>query len=132
MLAALDDCPNVATYNQRRLQDPSLSPIPALWVITDEYNEVFADLVMNGHRQHGPIVPGTYAQAQRQGKGIVVTRRGSNGVLVGFPEPPAVMRPCRQFRRAALGAGFGGCVPMRAARPRIAIAALWIRRRKCG
>ena len=43
MLAALDDCPDVTAYNQRRLQDPSLPPIPALWVITDEYNEVFAD-----------------------------------------------------------------------------------------
>jgi S-DNA-T family DNA segregation ATPase FtsK/SpoIIIE len=42
-IAALDSCPDVTTYNQRRLTDPSLPPIPALFVICDEYNEMFTD-----------------------------------------------------------------------------------------
>jgi DNA segregation ATPase FtsK/SpoIIIE-like protein len=42
-LAALDSCPDMTTYNQRRLTDPSLPPIPALFVICDEYNEMFTD-----------------------------------------------------------------------------------------
>ncbi|MDT5365917.1 MAG: hypothetical protein QOC62_348, partial [Mycobacterium sp.] len=52
-------------------------------------------LVLNGHRQHGPIVPGVYAEPQRQGKGMLVTRRGTDGVLVGWSEPPVLARARR-------------------------------------
>lgn len=51
-----------------------------------------ATLVMNGARQHGQIVPGVYAEPQRQGKGQLVTRRGVESVLVGWTEPPAISR----------------------------------------
>ena len=43
LIAELDDCPDVTTYNHRRLTDPSLAPIPVLWVIVDEYNEMLKD-----------------------------------------------------------------------------------------
>jgi S-DNA-T family DNA segregation ATPase FtsK/SpoIIIE len=49
-------------------------------------------LVMNGHRSHGAIVPGVFAEPQREGKGRLVTRRGVEGVLVGWSEPPVVAR----------------------------------------
>jgi hypothetical protein len=52
-------------------------------------------LVLNGHRQNGPIVPGVYAEPQRQGKGMLVTRRSTDGVLVGWSEPPVLARPRR-------------------------------------
>ena len=66
MIAALDDCPDVTTYNQRRLQDPSLPPIPALWVITDEYNEVFADPI------YGPKFRRLYLRIARVGRSLHV------------------------------------------------------------
>ncbi|WP_241777317.1 type VII secretion protein EccCa [Mycobacterium intracellulare] len=66
MLAALDDCPDVTTYNQRRLLDPSLPPIPALWVITDEYNEVFADPIW------GPKFRRLYLRIARVGRSLHV------------------------------------------------------------
>jgi S-DNA-T family DNA segregation ATPase FtsK/SpoIIIE len=66
MLAALDDCPDVTTYNQRRLQDPSLPAIPALWVITDEYNEVFADPI------YGPKFRRLYLRIARVGRSLHV------------------------------------------------------------
>lgn len=66
MLAALDDCPDVTTYNQRRLQDPTLPPIPALWVITDEYNEVFADPI------YGPKFRRLYLRIARVGRSLHV------------------------------------------------------------
>jgi S-DNA-T family DNA segregation ATPase FtsK/SpoIIIE len=66
MLAALDDCPDVTTYNQRRLADPSLPPIPALWVITDEYNEVFADPIW------GPKFRRLYLRIARVGRSLHV------------------------------------------------------------
>ena len=49
-------------------------------------------LVMNGHRSHGAVVPGVYAEPQREGKGRLVTRRGVEGVLVGWSEPPVLAR----------------------------------------
>ena len=66
MLAAVDDCPDVTTYNQRRLADPSLPPIPALWVITDEYNEVFADPIW------GPKFRRLYLRIARVGRSLHV------------------------------------------------------------
>jgi S-DNA-T family DNA segregation ATPase FtsK/SpoIIIE len=66
MLAALDDCPDVTSYNQRRLADPSLPPIPALWVITDEYNEVFADPIW------GPKFRRLYLRIARVGRSLHV------------------------------------------------------------
>jgi S-DNA-T family DNA segregation ATPase FtsK/SpoIIIE len=49
-------------------------------------------LVMNGHRSHGAVVPGVFAEPQREGKGRLVTRRGVEGVLVGWSEPPVLAR----------------------------------------
>ena len=66
MLAAVDDCPDVTAYNQRRLADPSLPPIPALWVITDEYNEVFADPIW------GPKFRRLYLRIARVGRSLHV------------------------------------------------------------
>ena len=43
LCAALPDCPDLTTYNQKRLTDPSLPPVPALWVICDEYQELLND-----------------------------------------------------------------------------------------
>ena len=37
LCAALPDCPDLTAYNQKRLTDPSLPPVPALFVICDEY-----------------------------------------------------------------------------------------------
>jgi type VII secretion protein EccCa/type VII secretion protein EccCb len=66
MLAELPDCPDVTTYNQRRMLDPSLPPIPALWVITDEYNEVFADPI------YGPKFRKLYLRISRVGRSLHV------------------------------------------------------------
>ena len=66
MLAQLPDCPDVTTYNQRRLVDPSLPPIPALWVITDEYNEVFSDQI------YGPKFRKLYLRIARVGRSLHV------------------------------------------------------------
>jgi type VII secretion protein EccCb len=66
MIAAVDDCPDVTTYNHRRLADPSLPPIPALWVITDEYNEVFADPIW------GPKFRRLYLRIARVGRSLHV------------------------------------------------------------
>ena len=66
MLATLDDCPDVTTYNQRRLLDPSLPPIPALWVIVDEYNEVFSDPI------YGPKFRRLYLRIARVGRSLHV------------------------------------------------------------
>jgi S-DNA-T family DNA segregation ATPase FtsK/SpoIIIE len=49
-------------------------------------------LVMNGHRSHGAIVPGVFAEPQREGKGKLVTRRGIAGALVGWTDPPELAR----------------------------------------
>ncbi len=43
LCAALPDCPDLNVYNQRRLTDPSLPPVPALWIICDEYPELLGD-----------------------------------------------------------------------------------------
>jgi S-DNA-T family DNA segregation ATPase FtsK/SpoIIIE len=45
-------------------------------------------MVMNGHRSYGPVVPGVFAEPQREGKGKLVTRREILGALVGWTEPP--------------------------------------------
>ena len=47
---------------------------------------------MNGDRAHGAVVPGLFAQPQREGKGQLVTRAGVAGVLVGWSEPPLPAR----------------------------------------
>lgn len=43
LCAALPDCPDLTAYNQRRLIDPSLPPVPALFIICDEYPELLSD-----------------------------------------------------------------------------------------
>jgi hypothetical protein len=45
-------------------------------------------LILDGRREHGQIVSGVYAEPQRPGKGILATRNGIEGVLVGWSEPP--------------------------------------------
>jgi hypothetical protein len=51
-----------------------------------------AIVIMNGTRAHGQIVPGVFAEPQREGKGRLESRRGSEGVLVGWSEPPQFSR----------------------------------------
>ena len=41
--AAGPDVVDLTVYNQRRLTDPSLPPVPVLWVIADEYQELLSD-----------------------------------------------------------------------------------------
>ena len=43
LCAALPDCPDLTAYNQKRLTDPSLQPVPALFIICDEYPELLSD-----------------------------------------------------------------------------------------
>lgn len=43
LCASLDGVPDLTVYNQRRLTDPSLPPVPALFIICDEYQEMLAD-----------------------------------------------------------------------------------------
>jgi type VII secretion protein EccCa/type VII secretion protein EccCb len=43
LCAALPDCPDLTAYNQKRLTDPSLPPVPALFIICDEYPELLSD-----------------------------------------------------------------------------------------
>jgi S-DNA-T family DNA segregation ATPase FtsK/SpoIIIE len=45
LCAAVPDCPDLTTYNQKRLTDPSLPPVPALFIIVDEYPELLSDPV---------------------------------------------------------------------------------------
>ena len=48
-------------------------------------------LILDGRRDNGPILSGVYAEPQRQGKGIYVLPRGTDGVLVAWtPEPERV------------------------------------------
>ncbi|GAB4978902.1 hypothetical protein MAHJHV59_48670 [Mycobacterium avium subsp. hominissuis] len=49
-------------------------------------------LIMNGHRSHGAVVPGVFAEPQREGKGKLLTRRGIAGALVGWTDPPELAR----------------------------------------
>lgn len=49
-------------------------------------------LVLDGRRQHGQIMPGVFADAQRPGKGKLVSRSGEDGVLVAWSEPPQLVR----------------------------------------
>ncbi|GAA2424359.1 type VII secretion protein EccCa [Mycolicibacterium llatzerense] len=65
-IADLDDVPDITTYNQRRLTDPSLPPIPALWVVTDEYNEVLRDPI------YGPKFARLYERVASQGRSLHV------------------------------------------------------------
>jgi len=49
-------------------------------------------LIMNGHRSNGAVVPGVFADPQRQGKGKLLTRSGIVGAMVGWTEPPQFAR----------------------------------------
>jgi type VII secretion protein EccCa/type VII secretion protein EccCb len=42
-LCAAQNVPDLTTYNQRRVTDPSLPPVPALFIICDEYQEMLGD-----------------------------------------------------------------------------------------
>jgi type VII secretion protein EccCa/type VII secretion protein EccCb len=43
LCAALPDCPDLTAYNQQRLTNPNLPPVPAMFIIVDEYLELLAD-----------------------------------------------------------------------------------------
>ena len=45
-------------------------------------------LILDGRRQHGVIAFDLHAEPQRPGKGIYATAAGTDGVLVGWSEPP--------------------------------------------
>jgi len=53
-------------------------------------------IALDGRRSHGQIMNGVHAEAQRPGKGTLITRSAQDGVLVAWSEPPphmAVRRP---------------------------------------
>ena len=62
LCAALDGVPDLTAYNQRRLTDPSLPPVPALFVICDEYQEMLAD------PEWGPKFQKLFWRIVRQGR----------------------------------------------------------------
>jgi S-DNA-T family DNA segregation ATPase FtsK/SpoIIIE len=62
LCAALDGVPDLTAYNQRRLTDPSLAPVPALFVICDEYQEMLAD------PEWGPKFQKLFWRIVRQGR----------------------------------------------------------------
>jgi S-DNA-T family DNA segregation ATPase FtsK/SpoIIIE len=49
-------------------------------------------LMLDGRRQHGVIAFDRHAEPQRPGKGIYATPSGTDGVLVGWSEPPVAHR----------------------------------------
>ena len=61
-LCAATNCKDLNVYNEKRMVDPSLEPVPGLVVIIDEYQELFGselgskfiDLVL-AHRPPGPL-----------------------------------------------------------------------------
>ena len=107
MIAALDDCPDVTTYNQRRLTDPSLPPIPALWVISDEYNEMFADPIWgrssaacSAHRARGPLAARVLAAGRPDGGHPESARHPQAAWASPSPRAPAPRRS--RGRRSAI------------------------------
>jgi S-DNA-T family DNA segregation ATPase FtsK/SpoIIIE len=62
LCAALEGVPDVTAYNQRRLTDPSLPPVPALFVICDEYQEMLGD------PEWGPKFQKLFWRIVRQGR----------------------------------------------------------------
>ena len=62
LCAALEGVPDLTAYNQRRLTDPSLAPVPALFVICDEYQEMLAD------PEWGPKFQKLFWRIVRQGR----------------------------------------------------------------
>ena len=74
-------------------------------------------LILDGRREHGQIVNRIFAEPQRPGKGLLVSRQGAEGVLVGWSEPPSraigpkPRPPPRHRRRDRRSAGTPpGCV----------------------
>ncbi|HZA10649.1 type VII secretion protein EccCa [Mycobacterium sp.] len=61
-LCAAYDCMDLNVYNERRLSDPSLPPVPALFIICDEYQE------MLGHPVWGPDFQKLFWRIVRQGR----------------------------------------------------------------
>ncbi|MBV8927929.1 MAG: type VII secretion protein EccCb, partial [Mycobacteriaceae bacterium] len=62
LCASLQDCPDLNVYNQLRLSDPSLPPVPALLIICDEYQE------MLGHPTWGPMYKDLFWRIVRLGR----------------------------------------------------------------
>ena len=60
--AAGPDVVDLTVYNQRRLTDPSLPPVPVLWVIADEYQELLSD------RDWGDKFRNLFWRIMRQGR----------------------------------------------------------------
>ena len=60
--AAGPDVVDLTVYNQRRLTDPSLPPVPVLWVIADEYQELLSD------RDWGDKFRSLFWRIMRQGR----------------------------------------------------------------
>jgi S-DNA-T family DNA segregation ATPase FtsK/SpoIIIE len=61
-LCASLNLPDLTSYNERRLTDPSLPPIPALWIICDEYPELLGD------EQWGPRYQDLFDRIMRLGR----------------------------------------------------------------
>jgi hypothetical protein len=50
-------------------------------------------VILDGRRDNGVIMNGVFAEPQRQGKGIYVTKSRTEGVLVAWSEPPRFDTP---------------------------------------
>jgi S-DNA-T family DNA segregation ATPase FtsK/SpoIIIE len=114
VIAALDDCPDVTTYNERRRTDPSLPPIPVLWVVVDEYNEMLRDKI------YGPKFRALFERICRVGRslhvflqlvGQTVDTQNLREVnkLLGFRVAARLGR--EEDSREAIGSGIAAHIP---------------------
>ncbi len=114
VIAALDDCPDVTTYNERRRTDPSLPPIPVLWVVVDEYNEMLKD------KLYGPKFRLLFERICRVGRslhvflqlvGQTVDTQGLREInkLLGFRVAARLGR--EEDSREAIGSGIAAHIP---------------------
>ncbi|MDG4667962.1 type VII secretion protein EccCa [Mycobacterium sp. 236(2023)] len=62
LCASMDGVPDLTTYNERRLTDPTLPPVPALFIICDEYQEMLGD------PEWGPKFQKLFWRIVRQGR----------------------------------------------------------------
>ena len=114
VIAALEDCPDVTTYNERRRTDPSLPPIPVLWVVVDEYNEMLKD------KTYGPKFRVLFERICRVGRslhvflqlvGQTVDTQNLREVnkLLGFRVAARLGR--EEDSREAIGSGIAAHIP---------------------
>ncbi len=130
--AAGPDVVDLTVYNQRRLTDPSLPPVPVLWVIADEYQELLSDrdwggdkfrslfwrIMRQGRAYHMFFAAGRpdrrHPEAARHPQAARVHHRRPYRHRGRFPRGPRCGGDRRQDRRERRG---GNCVPAGGAAP---------------